>query len=78
MAVKFRTTSPDEWNVLEFAALWGGLAEGQTVPRAEVAGLVNLVMLAGSGTSYEVGIDNLGILAQLNNRHLADACSPSA
>ena len=75
VAIRFASCHPDDHRVMEIAALWGGLYEGQTVPRAEVAGLVNLLILAGPGSGFDVGIDNSGVIAQLRCPVLANKCS---
>ena len=41
------------------------------MPRAEVAGLVDLLTLAGPVGNLEVGIDNASVLRQLKSRQLA-------
>ena len=66
VAVLFANDHPDCSEVLDWAGVCGGIWAEQTVPRAEVAGLTNVLELLPSQGLIDIGIDNSGVVAQFN------------
>jgi hypothetical protein len=64
VVIRLATDDPDCHTVTDWAGVCGGIWGEQTVPRAEVAGLANVLEQISGLDDTEIGIDNAGVIAQ--------------